>query len=84
MPRTRGGEWPDGDIKPVREQNVDVLVSLLTEDEVSELCSTRQTCADRRESEYLTFPVLDRGLPNTDAQTARFILSVASKALAGR
>ena len=47
-------------------------------------CSTRQACADRKESEYLTFSILDRGLPDTDAQTARFILSVASKASIGR
>jgi hypothetical protein len=61
MPRTRGGEWPDGDIKSVREQNVDVLIALLTEDEVSELDLLHE--ADAWRSEGIRIPDVSRPAP---------------------
>ena len=37
MPRPRGGDWLDGEIQSLAKADVDVVVSLLTADEVAEL-----------------------------------------------
>ena len=76
MPRPRGGEWLDDDIKSVREQNVDVLVSLLTEDEVSELDLLHEAAVCR--SEGIRIPGVShpgpwpsqRGRPDRKAELA--------------
>ena len=42
VPRPRGGDWLADEIQALREAGVDVLVSLLTADEVAELDLARE------------------------------------------
>ena len=37
MPRPRGGDWLEDEIQSLQQQKVDVLVSLLTPEEIAEL-----------------------------------------------
>jgi len=37
MPRPRGGDWLDGEIQSLAKAGVNVVVSLLTADEIAEL-----------------------------------------------
>ncbi|HJZ94503.1 MAG TPA: dual specificity protein phosphatase family protein [Gemmataceae bacterium] len=66
MPRPRGGDWLEDEIKAWRRARVDGVVSLLTADEVADL-----NLADERELclangiRYESFPIADRGVPSS-------------------
>jgi protein-tyrosine phosphatase len=79
MPRPRGGDWLEDEIRSLREAGADVLVSLLTTAEVTELNLAEEP--DHCQScgvEFLSFPILDREVPPLDHRTAQFIGRLAS------
>lgn len=65
MARPRGADWLETEIKSLRSQSVDVVVSLLTDDEVEELelREEAQQCATHG-IEYVRFPIEDRSVPS--------------------
>jgi hypothetical protein len=70
MARPRGGDWLLDEIKALRSADVDVLVSLLTPDEVMELDLREEAeCCRRQEVIYLSFPILDRSTPPFSERT---------------
>src|SRR5256885_568555 len=62
MPRPRGGDWLEDEIQSWRQSGVDVIISLLTREEQTEL-----SLADEEElcrangMEFVSFPIVDRG-----------------------
>lgn len=64
MPRPRGGDWLSDEARSLREQGVDVLVSLLTEDEATalELEDERLHC-ESNGIVFVSFPIEDRSVP---------------------
>ncbi len=66
MPRPRGGDWLDDEVRALREQGVDVLASLLTTEEAEELHLHEEaaTCAAAG-IKFVNHPVPDRGLPGS-------------------
>jgi hypothetical protein len=65
MPRPRGGDWLQDEIRSLRSQAVDVLVSLLTPIEVEELDLADEAAACRTFGiHFLSFPILDRPIPD--------------------
>jgi protein-tyrosine phosphatase len=74
MARPRGGDWLLDEVKALREAGVDVLVSLLTPDEVMDLDLREEAeCCCRQEVIYLSFPIPDRSIPPFSASTFTFL-----------
>jgi protein-tyrosine phosphatase len=74
MARPRGGDWLLDEVKALREAGVDVLVSLLTPDEVMELDLKEEAeCCGRQAVIYLSFPIPDRSTPPFSASTFTFL-----------
>jgi len=68
MPRPRGGDWLEGEIQSLAKSGVNVVVSLLTADEVAalELQDEERLCGDCC-LRFITFPIADRGVRFPDA-----------------
>jgi protein-tyrosine phosphatase len=80
MPRPRGGDWLEEEIQAWRRSGIDVVVSLLTPDEIAELNLVDEERLCRANGiEFLSFPITDRAVP---ASMETF--SDLSTALAGR
>jgi hypothetical protein len=64
MPCPRGGDWLDGEIRALKNDGVDILVSLLTpeEDEYLGLTAEGET-AKAHGIRYYSHPIYDRGIP---------------------
>src|SRR5947209_11006948 len=68
MPRPRGGDWLEDEIRSWRREGVNEIVSLLTADEMADLELGDEAHLCRREGvEYLHFPIEDRGVPNSQS-----------------
>ncbi len=64
LPRPRSGEWLEDEIRSLRSQGIDVLVSLLTPDEVAELeLEQEAACCASTGIEFLSLPIEDRSVP---------------------
>lgn len=74
MARPRGGDWLLDEVKALREAGVDVLVSLLTPDEVMELNLTEESeYCSHQEVIFLSFPIPDFSAPPFSASTFTFL-----------
>jgi protein-tyrosine phosphatase len=68
MPRPRGGDWLEDEVRALREQGVDVLASLLTPEEADELdLHTEAAACAGAGIRFVNHPVPDRGLPDSAA-----------------
>lgn len=64
MPRPRAGDWLDDETRSLREQGVDVLLSLLMDPELSELDLAGVPLSCRTAGiDWLRLPIPDRGVP---------------------
>ena len=85
MPRPRGGEWLDCDIKSLADQGVHVIVSLLTEDEVLELeLGEEANLCMQNDIEFISFPIIDREVPPLDQRLKDLIESLKDRLAGGR
>ena len=85
MARPRGGDWLVDEIKTIRSADVDVLVSLLTPDEVMELdLSEEAESCRRQEVIYLSFPIPDRKTPPFSERTFTFLEQLHRQVSAGK
>ncbi len=74
MPRPRGGAWLFDDIEFFAQSGVDVLVSLLTPSEVSELdLEEEASYAAEAEMLFLSYPIFDFSVPSTSDATWRLL-----------
>ena len=77
MARPRANDWLEMEINEWKNHGIDVVVSLLEHEEVSELGLQREAELCRSNGiEFISFPIPDRGLPKsrTDAsQIARLL-----------
>ena len=85
MPRPRGNNWLDDEIKSLAAQKVHVVVSLLTSQEVEDLGLTAENelCVANG-IEFLSFPINDREVPALDAKLKDFIRSLQERAAQGK
>ena len=66
MARPRANDWLEDEISGWRTEGVDVVLSLLEQEEVSELGLQREAGLCRGEGmEFLSFPIPDRGVPES-------------------
>jgi protein-tyrosine phosphatase len=66
----RGGDWLADEVEALRLEEVDVLVSALTDSELSERQLTAEPeLAIQAGLAYISFPIRDRGIPSVAAVT---------------
>jgi len=63
-PRPRGGDWLEDEVRSWRKTGLDIVVSLLTSDEVTDLDLTHEAeYCQANGIQFITFPIIDRGVP---------------------
>jgi protein-tyrosine phosphatase len=85
MPRPRGGAALGEEIARLKEQSVDVLVSLLTarETEGEELQLEGELC-ETSGIEFIWFPIPDRDVPPRDGRFAKFFQGLLDRLAEGK
>jgi protein-tyrosine phosphatase len=85
MPRPRGGDWLEDEIRSLRDQEVDVLVSLLTPDEVEVLDLAGEEAACWTSGiQFLSFPIPDRSVPGSKSAALEFVRALNHMRLDGK
>src|SRR5712692_4170385 len=68
VPRPRGGDWLENEIRALKEERFDVLVSLLTRDELDEFGLRVEADVSRASGlQFCEFPIPDLGVPESFA-----------------
>lgn len=68
VPRPRGGDWLEDEIQAWRAAGLDIVTSLLTPEEISELDLGREAAlALQAGLEFRSFPIPDYGVPSSRA-----------------
>jgi len=84
MARPRGEDWLDEEIENLKQENVKVLVSLLTKEENLELMLTEEgNICRNKQIEYVSYPINDRGVPSSLNATKDLVTSLLNKLEAG-
>jgi len=62
--RPRGGDWLEDEVRSWQQSGLKIIVSLLTEDEISGLSLKEEAkLCEEYGLEYIIFPIPDRGVP---------------------
>jgi protein-tyrosine phosphatase len=85
LPRPRGGDWLEGEVRAWRLAGIDAVVSTLTSDEIAELdLSEEAELCQANGVELIVFPVEDRGLPSSSAAAAELARRLEEKLAKGK
>ncbi len=85
MPRPRGGDWLEEEVRSLRSNGVDVLLSLLTEDEAGELnLGEEARCCAAGGIEFVSFPIPDRDFPASAAAALGLVQRLMSHLVEGK
>jgi protein-tyrosine phosphatase len=83
--RPRGGDWLSDEATGWRDGGVDVMVSLLEEDEAAQLnLSEEASTAEAKGIHFLSFPILDRGVPTSMSEAQALIAEISDSLKAGK
>ena len=84
IPRPRGGDWLADEIRALSDGNFDVLVSLLTRDELTEFDLAAESELSRAHGlQFFEFPIPDLGIPRSAAAARELIVRLRSALEAG-
>ena len=85
MPRPRAGDWLEDERSSLKQDGVDVLVSLLTEEEIlyMDLEAEPNNCQNCG-IEFISFPITDRETPESETITLEFVQRLAELVKAGK
>jgi hypothetical protein len=85
MSRLRGGDWLEDDLAGIARQGFDVVVSLLEEEEQTELelGSESQEC-QKAKLEFVNIPIPDRGTPVLDGTILTAVSSLSDRWRSGK
>ena len=85
LPRPRGGEWLDEDIRSLRKEGVDVLVSLLERHEVEEFDLEGEAAACATQGiDFVSHPIRDHTAPLRFRETAALVRSLEARMSTGK
>jgi protein-tyrosine phosphatase len=85
MPRPRGGDWLEEEVRSLQRSGVDVLVSLLTAEEIADLELAQEEAICRSQGiQFRSFPIVDRSVPATKATVKELVSELASNIAVGR
>lgn len=74
LPRPRGGDWLADEIRSWRASGLDVVISLLTPEELAELDLEEEEALSRAEGlEFHALPIPDRGVPRSRGQFTKLV-----------
>ena len=83
--RPRGGDWLEAEIDGWRDAGLDVVLSLLEEDETEQLgLKDEGLLAESAGLQFLSFPIPDRGVPGSTSDAVNLLTEVTSALEAGR
>jgi protein-tyrosine phosphatase len=83
--RPRGEEWLESELERLKNAGIDVLVSLLCEQEAQELgLADEGLLAEQLGMTFVSYPILDRGLPGDLAGFRELVARLASLVREGR
>jgi protein-tyrosine phosphatase len=83
--RPRADDWLETEVGEWKASGLDMVVSLLERDEISELGLQREAELCRSSGiEFLSFPIPDRGVPENGAGALQIASSIASGIADGR
>ena len=85
MPRPRSGDWLEDEIRSLKREGVDALVSLLTTEEVfyMELAQESESCRACA-IEYISFPIPDCQTPESKTATLDLVQRLAALVTEGK
>lgn len=84
MPRPRGADWLEDEVRHWRDEGIDVLISLLTADEVAELDLQREEKLCHASGiQYRSYPIPDRSVPSSHDAIRKFLASIGQCLNAG-
>jgi len=79
VPRPRGGDWLEDEVHAWKEMGFDVVVSLLTRDELDELGLVAEADLSRTQGlKFCEFPIPDLGVPKSSATTRELLDNLRS------
>ena len=80
MPRPRGGDWLEDEIWALKEEGVDILVSMLTREEETLLGLEAEADLARAQGlDFISHPILDRDIPASPKDTWELARSLADR-----
>jgi protein-tyrosine phosphatase len=84
-PRPRGGDWLKDEVRAWRDTGLDVVVSFLTPDEMTELdLNQEEQWCHQYGIEFHSFPIPDRGVPGSREAVINLIRSLEQALAAGK
>lgn len=84
-PRPRGGDWLDDELAAWRRAGIDVVVSLLTPDEVAELdLADEAALSESHGLQFLSHPIPDYGVPSSTVAAGEIVGRIAGLLTDGR
>lgn len=79
-PRPRGGDWIEGEVSSWQKAGIDLVVSLLSGDEIADLDLTKEEQAcNAQNMEFLLYSLPDRGVPLSRESFSIFVCKLADK-----
>jgi protein-tyrosine phosphatase len=84
MPRPRAGDWLEDEVASWRRAGLDVIVSLLEDDEIAELgLADEPASCERAGLRFMSFPIPDRGIPGSREAVSDLVAVLAAGLRAG-
>ncbi|HMG75119.1 MAG TPA: protein-tyrosine phosphatase family protein [Pyrinomonadaceae bacterium] len=79
VPRPRGGDWLEDELHAWKTMGFDVVVSLLTKDELDELGLAAEADISRAQGlQFCEFPIPDLGIPKSSAAARELVDNLRS------
>lgn len=85
VPRPRGGDWLEDEAAAMKKAGIDILVSMLRDEEAVELGLTTEAATCRTAGiEFKSFPIQDREVPSSLASFSAFVEQLRAELHSGR
>jgi protein-tyrosine phosphatase len=74
VPRPRGGDWLADEVRSWQQAGLDVVISLLTQDEIVDLDLEREAeLCQENGIQFISFPITDRSVPPSQKATLELV-----------
>jgi protein-tyrosine phosphatase len=85
MPRPRGGDWLEDEVRGWRSAGVETVVSLLEPEEIAEFdLAAEEQLARANAIEFRSLPIVDRGVPASAAAVSNLVNAIAEQLRGGK
>jgi protein-tyrosine phosphatase len=84
LPRPRGGDWLEDEVRAWRQEGINLVVSLLEKEEIAELDIAGEPAICKAQGiEYVSFPIADRGVPSSAAAMEELVHGLEARLTEG-